>query len=129
MPPPTLALTAGAGLAAASIPLAAVAGGPYLSLESLSPWLVTFAVGLFVALFAIPFALHAGIGGLLEDDARWERALLWWGAVTLGVLAIAVVVGGAAGFDGDSLAGSLGAVAATEALLVLATLIVWLISG
>jgi hypothetical protein len=129
MAPPTLALAAGLALATVSIPLAAVAGGPFLSLASLSPWVVTFAIGLFVALFAIPFALHAGIGGLLEDDARWERALLWWGAITVGVLAIALVVGLATGFDADSLAGSLAVVGAVEAVLVLATLVAWLISG
>jgi hypothetical protein len=129
MAPPTLALAAGLALATVSIPLAALAGGPFLSLESLSPWVVTFAIGLFVALFAIPFALHAGIGGLLEDDARWERALLWWGAITVGVLAIALVVGLATRFDADSLAGSLAVVGAVEAVLVLVTLAAWLISG
>ncbi len=124
-----LALAGGTGMAVASIPLAALAGPPYLSLEELNPWLVTFAIGLFASLFAVPFALHAGFGRLLEDDARWERALLWWGAVTAAVLAVALAIGLAAGFDGDSLAGSLVAVAATEAALVLATLAVWLISG
>jgi hypothetical protein len=126
---PVLALVAGCALVAVSIPLAALAGGPYLSLDRLGPWLVVFAIGLFIALFAIPFALHAGVGGLLEEDARWERALLWWGAVTLGVLVLGLVVGLAAGFDGDSLAGSLAGVVVAEAVLVLATLTAWLVSG
>jgi hypothetical protein len=126
---PALALVGGSGLAAMSIPLAAIAGGPYLSLGRLSPWLVAFAIGLFVALFAIPFALHTGLGGLLEDDARWERALLWWGAIALVVLAVALAPALATGFDGDSLAGSVGIVAAAESLLVLATLVAWLVSG
>jgi hypothetical protein len=126
---PILALVTGCALVAVSVPLAALAGGPYLSLDRLSPWLVVFAIGLFVAMFAIPFALHAGLGRLLEDDARWERALLWWGAIALAVLAAGLVVGIAAGFAGDSLAGSLAAVVVAEAILVLATLIAWLVSG
>jgi hypothetical protein len=126
---PVLALVTGCALVAVSVPLAARAGGPYLSLHRLSPWLVVFAIGLFLALFATPFALHAGLGGLLEDDARWERALLWWGAVALAVLAAGLVVGLAAGFDGDSLAGSLAGVVVGEAVLVLATLTAWLVSG
>ncbi len=126
---PTLFLVAGTAVALVSIPLAAASGAPYLSFESLSPWIVTYAIGLFTALFAIPFAIHRGLGGLLEEDARWERALLLWGAVTLGALAIGLLLGVSAGFDADSLAGSIGLVTAVEAALVLATLLVWLISG
>jgi hypothetical protein len=122
-------LAAGAAVAAASIPLAAAAGPPYLSLESLSPWLVTFAIGLFCLLFAIPFAIHRRLGSALEDDARWERALLFWGAATIAALALGVLLGLAGDFASDSLAGSLGLVIVAEALLVLATLVVWLISG
>ena len=78
-----LFVVAGAATAIVSIPLAAAGGPPYLSLDSLSPWLVTYAVGLFAALFATPFLIHARLGGELEADARWERAMLWWGAVAL----------------------------------------------
>jgi hypothetical protein len=122
-------LAVGCGVALASIPLAAAAGPPYLSAASLNPWLVTYAIGLFTVLFAIPFALHARLGGRLEADARWERALLLWGAASIAVAALGVVLGLAGGLGSDSLAGSLGLVTLVEAGLVLATLVVWLLSG
>jgi hypothetical protein len=120
---------AGAALAIVSIPLAAAAGPPYLSFGSLSPWLVTFAIGLFSALFATPFVIHARLGGALEADARWERALLWWGAVAVAVLAAAVICGLPSGFDTDALGGSIGLVGICEAVLVIVTLLAWLVSG
>ncbi|MGH2955271.1 MAG: hypothetical protein ACRDK9_14895 [Solirubrobacterales bacterium] len=126
---PATFLALGAGVAVAAVPLAAATGPPYLSLDALNPFLVAYAIGLFVAMFATPFAIHRGLGGLLEADARWERALLWWGAVSLVVLAIGALAGLPSGFDSDSLAGSLGLVTLIEALLVLATLAVWLVSG
>jgi hypothetical protein len=126
---PALCAVAGASVAAISIPLAAVDGPPYLDLSSFSPWLVTFAIGLFAALFAAPFLLHARQSGILEDDARWERSLLWWGAVCLGVLGIALLLGLPSGFASDSLAGSLALVIVVEAVLVLGTLVAWLLSG
>jgi hypothetical protein len=122
-------LTLGAGVAVAAIPLAAATGPPYLSLGSLNPWLVPYAIGLFTALFATPFAIHRGLGGLLEADARWERALLWWGAISLVVLLLGALAGAPSGFDSDSLAGSLGLVTVVEAVLVLGTLVAWLVSG
>ena len=118
----------GSGIAAVSIPLAAAGGPPYLSFESLSPWIVTLCIGLFAALFATPFAIHGRLSGELERDARWERALLLWGAVALGVLAIGLVCGLASGFDSGSLAGAVGIVFVAEAVLVLATLVVWMLS-
>jgi hypothetical protein len=126
---PALFIAIGAGTAAVSIPLAAAAGAPYLSFESLSPWIVTFAIGLFAALFATPFALHARLGGRLEGDARWERALLIWGAIALGVLAVGVICGLASGFDSDELFGAIAIVAIVEAVLVLATLVTWMLSN
>ena len=124
-----LGATAGAGVALVSIPLAAVAGGPYLSLDSISPWVVTYAIGLFAALFAAPFLIRGALGGALEADSRWERALLWWGALALALLGVGLVCGLAGGFDSDSLAAALGSVTAVEAGLVLGTLGVWLLSG
>jgi hypothetical protein len=111
------------------VPLAAATGPPYLSLSGLNPWLVVFAVGLFAALFAAPFLIHASLGGWLEDDARWERALLWWGAACLLALVLGVALGAGSGFGADSLAGSLAAVVVAESLLVLATLAAWLLSS
>jgi hypothetical protein len=126
---PTQFVALGAGIAAASIPLA-LAGGPlYLSLSALSPWLVVYAIGLFVALFATPFAIHSNLGGTLEGDARWERALLLWGAIALGALAVGLLFGLPSGFASDSLAGSLGAVTGFEALLVLGSLVSWLLAN
>ena len=126
---PIAFLVGGAATAVVSVVLAGAAGGPYLALDELSPWLVTFAVGLFCALFATPFAIHQRLGGALEDDARWERAVLWWAAVTLGVLALAVLIGLPSGFDAETLGGSIALVAGTEAVLVLATLVVWLLGN
>ena len=125
----TLFGVGGAAVAVVSIPLAAAAGEPYLSLASISPWLVSFAIGLFAALFAVPFLIRDRIGGTLEGDARWERALLWWGAVAVAVLVIGLACGLAGDFASDSLAGSLGLVIAVEAVLVLATLGVWMVSS
>jgi hypothetical protein len=126
---PALYLAGGLAVALVSIGLAAVSGKPYLSLGDLNPWIAVFAIGLFAALFATPFAIHRGLGGLLEADARWERALLWWGAVSLAVLGLGLLLGLPSGFASDSLAGSIGLVAVVEAVLVLATLVVWLLSG
>jgi hypothetical protein len=126
---PYLFLVAGVATAIVSIGLAAIAGGPYLELESLSPWIVTFAIGLFVALFATPFAIYGRLGGTLEADARWERAVLWWAAAAGGVLIAAAVCGLATGFDPDTLGGAVALVGGTEAVLVLATLVLWLLSG
>jgi hypothetical protein len=119
----------GAGVALVSIPLAAAAGPPYLSLEALSPWLVTLSIGLFAALFATPFALHARLSDQLERDARWERALLIWGAVALGVLGAGLLCGLPSGFDSNSLFGSIAIVAIAEAIMVLATLVIWMVSN
>ena len=119
----------GAAVAIVSIPLAAAAGPPYLSFSSLSPWLVTYAIGLFAALFATPFLIHSPIGGELEADARWERALLWWGAVARAVLGASLLCGLPSGFDSGSLGGAIASSASCEALLVLATLVFWLLSG
>jgi hypothetical protein len=120
---------AGAATAIVSIPLAAATGPPYLSFGSLSPWIVTYAIGLFTALFATPFLIHSRLSGDLEADARWERALLWWGLVSLAVLGAALLCGLPSGFDTGALGGAVGLVGMVEALLVLATLGFWLLSN
>ena len=126
---PALCLVIGVAVTVVTVPLAAVDGPPYLSLDALSPWIVAFAIGLFAAAFAAPFVIHASLGGALEADARGERALLWWGAASLVALVVGVLLGAPSGFGSDSLAGSLGLVIVAEAVLVLGTLIAWLISG
>lgn len=126
---PALIAVSGAAIALVSIPLLAAAGRPFLSLDSLSPWLVTYAIGLFAALFAAPFAIHRRLGGLLEADARWERAILSWAALTAAVLAGGVLAGLASGFDADSVAGAIALVTIAEAVLVLATVVVWILDN
>ena len=121
-------VVAGAGIAIVSIPLAAAAGAPYLSFGSINPWLVTYAVGLFAALFSAPFLIHARMGGELEADARWERAMLWWGVVSVAVLAASVICGLPSGFDTDALGGAIGIVGIVDAGLILVTLVVWMLN-
>ena len=124
----TLFVVGGAATAIVSIPLAAAAGAPYLSLGSLSPWIVTYAIGLFAALFATPFLIHARLGGELEADARWERAMLWWGLVAAAVLGASVICGLPSGFDPDTLGGAIGIVGIVDAGLILVTLVVWMLN-
>jgi hypothetical protein len=84
---------------------------------------------LFATLFATPFAIHGRLGGRLEADARWERALVIWGGVAALVGGVGLLCGLPSGFDADSLAGAIGIVTVAEAALVIATLAAWLISG
>ena len=100
-------------------------GPPYLALASLSPWIVTFAIGLFCALFATPFVIYARLGGELESDARWERAVLWWGAVPIGVLAaVGALRACRAGSTPTRWAARSASSRIAEAVLVLATLVI-----
>lgn len=126
---PALIAVGGAAIAAVSIPLLAAAGRPFLSLESLSPWLVTYAIGLFAALFAAPFAIHRRVSAPLEADARWERAVLWWAALSAGVLGVGLLAGLGSSFDSDTLAGAIALVTVAEAVLVLATIVIWMLNG
>jgi hypothetical protein len=127
---PALAALAGLGVAIVSLPLAALDGAPYLSVDHVNGWIVVFAIGLFAALFAAPFVIERLMrvsrpGG----EERWERALLVWGAVAAVLLAVAILVGLAGSFSSSSLAGTVGLVAAAEAALVLGTLLVLLLSS
>ena len=103
---PLLVGVAGAAIALVSLPLAAAAGAPYLSLADVNPFVVAFLVGVFTLLFAGPFVIERRLAGRVPDrDARWERALLIWGGICAVVLVLALVVGAAADFSGGSLAG------------------------
>jgi hypothetical protein len=127
---PAVFTLAGAAIAALSVPLAALAGSPYLSLGSINPWIVTFAAGLFTALFAAAFAIYRSRRVQRAHlDERWERAAVLWGAGALAVLAVGALLGLPSGFDGDSLAGSLGLVTVGVAVLVVGTLLVVVLSG
>jgi hypothetical protein len=120
-----LALGGGA-TAIVALVLAGAAGEPYLEAEGVNGWLVVFAAGLLAALVAFPFGIEIRLRDRYPDrDRRWEVSLLVWAALAAVILAIALV----AGFDTGTLAGAAGLIAAIEAGLVLATIVVWLLSG
>jgi hypothetical protein len=128
---PLLGLLAGAGLAAAGLLLAGATGAPYLSTDSVNVWVVVFAAGLMLALFAAPFAIERRMRPAIDDsDKRWERALLAWGALSIVVLLAGFLLGVSADWaSSSSLAGAAGLLITIEALLVLGTMVVWLLSG
>jgi hypothetical protein len=128
---PLLGLAAGVGLGAIGLLLAGAAGEPYLSGDSVNGWIVVFAVGLLGALFATPFVIERRMRPRISDsDKRWERALLAWGAVAIGVLLAGFLLGISADWaSGSSLAGAAGLLVTIEAVLVLGTMVVWLLSG
>jgi cobalamin synthase len=133
--PAALAAFGGGVAAAISLLLAAASGSPYLTAERVNGWMVFFAAALLVALVAVPFVLERrarerrpGSGDGLRDE-RWEAAALAWGGIALAVLAVAIPVGLAESFSGDSLAGTAALLATIESGLVLGTLLLWLLSG
>jgi hypothetical protein len=128
---PPIALAGGLALAAVSVLLAAIAGPPYLSLSSLSPWIAVFAATAFAALFAVPFAANRLI--VATDPSRaeaWERAMLVWGAVALATLGLGAAMIAAGGFSpANSLDDAVGLLLAIEAGLVLLVLLAWMLAG
>jgi hypothetical protein len=141
--PAALAAIGGAATASVSLLLAAAAGGPYLTAERVNGWVVVFAAGLLLALTMAPFLLESllrrrGTKGTVQPvpgessqlrDERWEGAALAWGGVSLAVLAVAVPVGLAESFSGDSLAGTAALLATIEAGIVLVALLAWLLAS
>lgn len=129
---PRAGLLGGLGVCASSLALAALAGGPYLGFDSLNPWLVPFAVGLFVMLASIPFAANESILARHPERVEsWERAMLVLGAVALPLaIASAALVFGGGSFDpGDSLADAVALLTLVETGLVVAVMAVWLVAG
>jgi hypothetical protein len=127
---PALGVSAGLATALGSLALAAAAGAPYLSADRVNGWIVVFAAGLLAALIATPFLIERLQRARIADgDKRWERALLYWGAISIGVLVIGLLLGAGGDFAGDSLAGSAGLLISIEAALVTGTMVVWLLSG
>lgn len=128
---PTAALAACTALSIVALILAAAAGGPYLDLSSLNPWVAVFAVTAFGALFAVPFAANRQLVVARPEHAeRWEGAMLVWGAVA----AAALLLAGLLVFPGDfspggSLADAAGLILLIEAGMVVGALGVWLVSG
>ncbi len=127
----SLAVLASLGIAAAALILAALKGGPYLSLDFLNPWLVVFAAGIFAAFAALPFAFNEKI--VASDPKRteaWERAMLFWGLIILPVFLLAVALVFAGGFSPQhSLADAAGVVLLIEAGLIELSLVAWLLAG
>jgi hypothetical protein len=128
---PLLGLAVGAGLAFAGLLLAGAKGAPYLTADSVNGWIVLFAFGLLGVLFATPFAIERRMRPRFADsDKRWERALLAWGAVSIVVLLAGYLLGVSADWaSGDSLAGAAGLLITIEAVIVIGTMVVWLLSG
>lgn len=79
---PAAGALGGAVVAAAGLLGLLLGDGPYLQLDSLSPWVLLWAVGLFALLMLAPFALHRR---LTDGDPanRWEMAIVAWGGVAL----------------------------------------------
>ena len=135
MSPAPLAAFGGVATALVALLVAGIAGGPYLSSEHVNGWVILYAAGLLTALVAAPLVIEprlrarrpGGDEGL--RDERWEGAALIWGGLSLAVLAIAVPVGLAESFSGESLAGTAALLATIEAGLVLLALLAWLLAG
>jgi hypothetical protein len=131
MSAPALGLAASAAVAIGALAGAAVAGEPYLDLDSLNPWLVVFAAALFAALFAVPFAANRALLRTHPERAEaWEGAMVAWGIVAAAALGAGLLLIVAGEFDpADSLADAVGLLLAIEAGLVAATLVTWALSG
>lgn len=128
---PTLALVASGGVAVASVLLAALAGSPYLDLSSLNVWVAVFAVAAFAALISVPFAVERLLKAAHPERAEhWERAMLIWGAVATGALVLGGTLIAAGGFSpAGTLADAIGLLLVIDAGMVVATLVVWILSG
>jgi phosphatidylglycerophosphate synthase len=128
---PLLALALAALVAALAVLLAAIDGSPYLSLSSLSPWIVIFAIAAFGALFAVPFAANERLVATRPERAEaWERALLVWGGVALTTLALGAVLILAGPFSpSESLADAVGILLVVEAGMVMLVLLAWVLAG
>jgi hypothetical protein len=127
---PRIAITGGLAAAAIGLVIAVAGDGPYLSVDGVNAGVILMAAGLFAALFAVPFALERGLRDSEPDrDRRWEGALLRWGLVAGGVLAVGVVLAIAFGLNGRSLGGSIAIVILADALLILGTLVAWMFSN
>jgi hypothetical protein len=110
--------------------VAAVTDGPYLSLHRVNAGIILLAAGLFAALFAAPFAIERSLRDAEPDrDQRWERALLRWGLVAAGVLALGLVLAIGFGLHGRTFGGSIAIVILADALLILGTLVAWMFSN
>jgi len=127
---PARVLVWSSAVAVAALALAAIRGAPYLA-ASLNPWIAVFAVAGFGALFAVPFLANDRIAAAHpEREETWERAMVAWGAVALGVVVAGVALIALGGSSpANSLADAAGLVLALEAALVLVVLVIWVLAG
>lgn len=129
-PWPLRALVGSGAIAVVSVLLAAIRGTPYLD-SPLNPWIGVFAVAGFGVLFAVPFVANQQLAAAHpEREETWERAMVAWGAVALGVLALGIALIAVGGYSpADSLADAIGLVLALESALVLVVLTIWVLAG
>lgn len=128
----TIALGAiSAGLIAlVSVPLAALAGSPYLSSGRVNGWIIVFALAFLCLLVAIPFVFEQRMRERRPDrDQRWERATVIWAAIAAAVLVLSFLLANGSGFSGSSLAGTIGLIGAIESGLVVLAVGAWLLSN
>ena len=127
----SVGLLGGLAVGAASLALAAVAGPPYLSLSSLSPWIAIFAIAAFVSLFAVPFAANRRIVSGDPDRAEaWEGAMLAWGAIALALLGVGVLLSFPGGLSpAHSFADAVGLLLVLEAGMIVIVLFGWILSS
>jgi hypothetical protein len=127
---PLQGLAVGTAIAVVALGLAAIRGAPYVS-SSLNPFIAIFAVAAFATLFAVPFVANRRIVAADPERAEaWERAMLAWGAVALGTVAVGVLLMVGGGYSAaDSLFDAAGLILTVEAVLVLVVLAAWLLLG
>jgi hypothetical protein len=127
---PRLAIAISGGLAAIGLLIAGFGDSPYLSADGLNAGVVLFAIGLFGALFAVPFYLERGLRATEPDrDRRWERALITWGFCAGAVLVAGALLWLVFGLHGSSLGGAITIVVLLDGALIAGTLVAWMFSN
>lgn len=102
---------------------------PYLGFDGIEPWAVIYLAGLFAALGAIPFALHARAVQRVDDvDRHWELALSQWGGVCLLAGVGFVLIGAGGSFDTDTVSGAVAVGGLAEVGMVVVALLVLLLT-
>jgi len=125
-----LGLLAGVLIAAFGALGLATTDGPRLSLDSLDPWVVVYALGVLVTLGSVPFLLRdRHVARFPDRDEHWEPALTAWGGVSLVAALVFVLIGLAFGFESSSASGAIAIVGLAACGLVLAGLALLVISS
>lgn len=129
---PALAILAGALVAAPGAIGVAAGGrdGHVNGPDGLDPWLVVFGVGLFLALFAVPFLIHRRSERNRSDDAvfsSWDRAVGIWGTVALVVGAPFVLAGLGFGWDTATAIGALATVGTAVCAIVIGVILAFIV--